>query len=244
MDSLLDSAEVAALFIDRELRVRRFTPALTRFINLMPQDVGWPLGHVTHRFVDVDLPALLQAVVTSGEIGVHDLETQDGKVARLRAVPYRVAGQRVAGVTLGVLDVTSAVHRDATSQDLEAALAHLVLTTPEATAVAREIAGEGLLQVIAANTRMSEAASAAGLATTLDGAPLESLLAALLGVTAPPDLAGALACWSADDQATRLWPLAAGDALRADRVPVEGGGRVVVLRLAPQSDLSTGPAPS
>ncbi len=241
MDRLLDSAELAALLVDPGLEVRRFTPAFTRFVNLMPQDVGRPLDHVTHRFIGADLPALVQAVVTSGEIAVLDLATVDGEVARLRAIPHRAAGQRVAGVILGVRDVTEAVDREATGRALAAALSHLVETAPEATAVARDLPRDGRLQVIAADARMREAASAAGLATPLDGASLDSLLTALLGGAELPARGATVAQWSADDQPTRHWPLASGDALRADLVPVEGGGRVVVLRLAAQSDLSTDP---
>jgi two-component system CheB/CheR fusion protein len=240
MDSLLDSAELAALFIDRELKVRRFTPALTHYFNLMPQDVGRPLDHVTHHFAAVDMATLLQTVISTGEPGVYDLETLDGGVARLRAVPYRVVGQSIAGVTVSVLDVTASVRRDATSRALEAALAELLDAATVGMAVLRVAAGDDRLQVMAGNASMAEAAHAAGIAPPLVGTPLASLVGALVGGAAAADLEEAVSDPLRDgDGRTHRWRLDGGEALTLRLAAGEGGVLIGILTLAGRSDLSS-----
>jgi len=51
MNNLLASTGIGTLFVDAQLRVRRFTPAVTQFINLIQTDIGRPLGHIVSNFV-------------------------------------------------------------------------------------------------------------------------------------------------------------------------------------------------
>ncbi|MFH0946635.1 MAG: chemotaxis protein CheB [Planctomycetota bacterium] len=55
MRNLLDSTEIATLFLDIELRVSRFTPTATRIIPLASTDVGRPVGHFASGLIDTDL---------------------------------------------------------------------------------------------------------------------------------------------------------------------------------------------
>lgn len=125
------------------------------------------------------------------------------------------------------------------AEALEATLDHLVEAAPEAMAVARQTSSDGQPRVVAANARMIEAARSAGLATPLEGTSLTLLLSGFLGATEHPDLAVALASSSADGRTSWLWPLAAGQALSAESLPIESNGRMIVLRLGPQSALSS-----
>ncbi|QIZ69562.1 chemotaxis protein CheB [Oxynema aestuarii] len=63
IDNLLRSSEIGVIFLDRHLRVRKFTPAATPAVNLVATDVDRPIQHITHNLDCPDLIDLLQMVL-------------------------------------------------------------------------------------------------------------------------------------------------------------------------------------
>ena len=105
LESLVEAVRLAALLLDPNLAIRRFTPAATRYFNLLAQDIGRPLAHVTHQLSDIDIMALLRAAATSGAAAAHDLETSDGSPVRLTIAPLMAHGRAVAGIAIGIQDL-------------------------------------------------------------------------------------------------------------------------------------------
>ena len=56
LENLIVSTEIGTVFLDKELRIRRFTPSVTALFNFVPTDPGRPLAHITHR---LGYPALI-----------------------------------------------------------------------------------------------------------------------------------------------------------------------------------------
>ena len=50
IDNMLRSTDLGTVFLDRDLHIRKFTPAATTFIHLLEHDIGRPLAHCTHIF--------------------------------------------------------------------------------------------------------------------------------------------------------------------------------------------------
>ena len=67
LDNLLTSTNIATIFLDTSFHVRRFTPAATRLFDLMPADVGRPIGDVARRCTDPELLRDAEAVLASPE---------------------------------------------------------------------------------------------------------------------------------------------------------------------------------
>jgi hypothetical protein len=59
----LSSTNIATILLDRELRIKRYTPATTRLFNLIAADVGRPLGDISREFEDDDLQKDADAVL-------------------------------------------------------------------------------------------------------------------------------------------------------------------------------------
>ena len=57
MKNLLDSINVGSVFLDSEMKIKRFTTDITSVINLIASDIGRPLGHIVTNLEDVDLVA-------------------------------------------------------------------------------------------------------------------------------------------------------------------------------------------
>ena len=107
MDNLLRSTEIGTVFVDRELHIRKFTPAISETINLMPQDVGRPIEHMSHN-VDLGGQSLLEVVKSVLQAGMP-IEREVLNRARtpllMRVLPYRSQSDEVAGVVLSFVDI-------------------------------------------------------------------------------------------------------------------------------------------
>lgn len=115
MKNLLDSTDIATLFLDEGLCVRRFTKRVTSIINLIPSDVGRPLTNLTSSLDYPDLAADAQEVLSSLLFSEKAVHTHEGLCYLVRIMPYRTVDNRIAGVVITFTDISVA-------RNLEAAL--------------------------------------------------------------------------------------------------------------------------
>ena len=108
MKNLLNSTDIATLFLDKDLNVRRFTPQTTKIIKLIPADVGRP---ITDLVSDLNYPTLADHVrevlrtLTSTE---KPAVARDGRWFNVRIMPYRTMDDRIDGVVITFADITAA----------------------------------------------------------------------------------------------------------------------------------------
>jgi two-component system CheB/CheR fusion protein len=101
MNNLLAGTGIGTLFVDQSLLIRRFTPAVTQFINLIPTDVGRPLAHIVSNLVGYDgLVADVQAVLDTLTPGNVEVRAKSGVGYLLRIRPYRTAENAVEGAVI------------------------------------------------------------------------------------------------------------------------------------------------
>jgi two-component system CheB/CheR fusion protein len=106
MDNLLSSTEVGTIFLNRELKVRKFTPQIADAFNLLPQDIGRSIETFTHTIEHPELIDDLRRTLASGERIERELRDGAGRYFFLRILPYRAKGTS-DGVVLTLIDVTS-----------------------------------------------------------------------------------------------------------------------------------------
>ncbi|MES2465526.1 MAG: chemotaxis protein CheB, partial [Armatimonadota bacterium] len=108
LQNFLASTDIGTLFLDRELRIKRYTPAAEALFHLIPADAGRPLAHVTHR---LDYPGLTndaESVLARLLPVEREVATRDGERHFLaRFVPYRSLDDRIEGVVLTFVDLTA-----------------------------------------------------------------------------------------------------------------------------------------
>jgi two-component system CheB/CheR fusion protein len=105
MDNLLASTEIGTIFLDGQLRIRKFTPRVTDLFGLLPHDVGRSIETFAHKMHHPELVEDLRRVLESGLPVERDLSNLDSKCLFLRILPYRAKGV-VDGVVLTLIDVT------------------------------------------------------------------------------------------------------------------------------------------
>jgi two-component system, chemotaxis family, CheB/CheR fusion protein len=106
MYHLLENTDVATVFLDRELCIRRFTSRVQTLFDLLEHDVGRPIHSFLPKFAVDDLLGRLRHVLASGESFECETLAQDGTCYLLRLLPYRIQGT-ITGVVLMLVDVSS-----------------------------------------------------------------------------------------------------------------------------------------
>lgn len=106
IDNLLWSTDIGVVFLDRELKIRKFTPAATVAINLVAADIGRPLAHITHNLNCSDLLGLLEEVIVTKQSIDQDVKlVKMGIDLLMRVNPYLQEDGRLDGVVLTFVNI-------------------------------------------------------------------------------------------------------------------------------------------
>ncbi|MEN2990127.1 CheR family methyltransferase [Tistrella sp. BH-R2-4] len=108
LKNLFESTRIATIFLDRDLVIRTFTPAASSFFNLRMADIGRPLTDLASQLDYPDLKRHISAVFSSGEMIEHQLaRDESGAHYLVRLIPYRGSDNRISGVVVTFVDVTT-----------------------------------------------------------------------------------------------------------------------------------------
>src|SRR5215831_18794298 len=105
LNNLFQSTQIATIFLDRNLEIRGFTPAVTKLFNLIVNDRGRPLTDLVSRIDYADLEDDMRRVCSGGEIVERSVSVTGGKDHYLaRVLPYRSGRNAIDGVLLTFVD--------------------------------------------------------------------------------------------------------------------------------------------
>ena len=124
--NLLESTQIATIFLDNDLRVRSFTPAATEIFHLLDTDVGRPIDHLGSRIAYGELNDDVRKVLTKLGTVEREVKSRDGEHYIARVHPYRSVDNFIAGAVLTFLDVTSTVRAEAALRESESRLRTLL----------------------------------------------------------------------------------------------------------------------
>ncbi|MGK0463146.1 MAG: PAS domain S-box-containing protein [Candidatus Azotimanducaceae bacterium] len=108
MENLLNSTEIATVFLNDALHVRRFTDHATHLFKLIPSDVGRPLSDVVTQLEYAGLQADAREVLRTLVFIEKQVATKDGRWFKVRIMPYRTQDNVIDGVVITFLEVSSA----------------------------------------------------------------------------------------------------------------------------------------
>ncbi len=111
LDNLLGALEVGTVFLDRELRIRKFNPAIERCFRLLPQDIGRPISHIAYQLDDQEhLLAEVARVFATGATARREIRSRDGQFFLKRILPFRNTRGDIDGVVITFADITAVRH--------------------------------------------------------------------------------------------------------------------------------------
>jgi two-component system, chemotaxis family, CheB/CheR fusion protein len=104
--NLLNSSDIATLFLSRDMRVKWFTPAIGRLFNLINTDIGRPIGDLAQRFVGAGVTDDCEQVLKTLVPMRAELQGSDGQWYLRQTTPFRTSDDKIDGVVLSFIDIT------------------------------------------------------------------------------------------------------------------------------------------
>ena len=119
MKNLLNSTDIATLFLDKELNIRRFTNQTTKIFKLIKSDIGRPF---TDQASDLNYPNLAEDAVEVLRTLVFiqkQISTKDGRWFSIRIMPYRTFDDRIDGLVITFINISDLKLMEAKLQKAE-----------------------------------------------------------------------------------------------------------------------------
>src|SRR5205807_1252175 len=105
--NLFEGTEIGLVFLDKELVIRSFTPAIKTIFNLIDLDRGRPLTDIVSELADLNLRNEIEPVLANGKSRERRVVRRDGQAHYLmRVLPYRTADRALDGVLVTFTDIT------------------------------------------------------------------------------------------------------------------------------------------
>jgi two-component system, chemotaxis family, CheB/CheR fusion protein len=108
MKNLLNSTEIATLFLDKNLNIRRFTDPVTQIFKLRTTDIGRPFTDLVTKLEYNELESHAKQVIKTLTTIETPITTTDGKWYKIRIMPYRTMDDRIDGLVITFNDITDA----------------------------------------------------------------------------------------------------------------------------------------
>jgi two-component sensor histidine kinase len=130
LKNFVESTQIATVFLDNDLRVMNFTPAITDVLHLVETDVGRPIAQIKARIPTKELVDDVRQVLRTLASSERDLTAPDsGTRYFVRILPYRSIDDFIAGVVVTFVDVTAITRAEERQRLLLAELQHRVRNT-------------------------------------------------------------------------------------------------------------------
>jgi two-component system, chemotaxis family, CheB/CheR fusion protein len=106
VNNLLASTEIASVFLDMELRIKRFTPATAKIFRLLQTDIGRSIRDITSNIASFNVYAAAEDVLATLMRKEVEVKNEDGKWFTLRIIPYRTMDNTIEGVVITFIDIS------------------------------------------------------------------------------------------------------------------------------------------
>ena len=107
MENLLSNTHIGTIFLGRDLRIRKFTPAIAEAFHLIEQDVGRPIEHIATNLDHPNLLDDIRHVFKTEQAIEQEVRSRNGKVYLERVQLYRTSKDEVEGVVLTFVNITA-----------------------------------------------------------------------------------------------------------------------------------------
>ena len=106
MKNLLNSTDIATLFLDKDLNIRRFTTQAVKIFKLIKTDVGRPFTDLVSDLIYPELTTDILRVLKSLEFIKKQIPTKDGRWFSIRIMPYATLDEKIEGVVITFFNIS------------------------------------------------------------------------------------------------------------------------------------------
>jgi two-component system CheB/CheR fusion protein len=112
MTNYLNSADVGTIFLDENLCIRKFTPSITKEINLKSRDIGRPMSHISSNLINDDFNMGVCEVLKNHMSYEKEIKSKNGSWYLLKCAPYCTTENLIKGVVISLVDITRSKHAE------------------------------------------------------------------------------------------------------------------------------------
>lgn len=141
LKNLIASTDIATVFVDRQMSIKRFTPRASQLFNLIASDVGRSLLDITHRLDYDQLGADAAEAFDSLRVIEREVSCTDGKTYLARVLPYRTHENVIDGAVFNFIDVSAIRLAEERLRVGEATLRRVVESTQDYAIVTTDLTG-------------------------------------------------------------------------------------------------------
>ncbi|RZI45007.1 PAS domain S-box protein [Herbaspirillum sp. HC18] len=106
LNNLVASTDIATVFVDSGMRIKRYTPRATDIFSVIPSDIGRSLLDITHRLDYDQLSDDAAATFETLRLVEREVRSTDGRFYIARMLPYRTTEDKIDGAVLTFFDIT------------------------------------------------------------------------------------------------------------------------------------------
>lgn len=107
LNNYFRSTDIAQVFLDGNLHIRKFNPASSRMINFIDSDMGRPLTHISNNIRSEHLLEDVQMVLRTGRLLEKEVQLVSGKNLLMRIMPYLTHDGKKDGAIIAFIDITA-----------------------------------------------------------------------------------------------------------------------------------------
>ncbi|AWN41188.1 methyltransferase [Methylobacterium durans] len=131
LKNLLESTQIATVFLDNNFCVKSFTPSVVEIFHLIESDLGRPITHIAPLIAYQDLQDDIRRVLrTLGTIEREVENPSSGARYLVRVLPYRNIDNFIAGVVMTFLDITAAARAERALKETQERYHHMERAVP------------------------------------------------------------------------------------------------------------------
>jgi len=147
INNLLAGTDIGTIFLDNGLRIKRFTPAVTNFFNLIQIDIGRPISDITSKIPLVNISQEVRTVLKDLQKKEFEIQTANGNWYSMRILPYRTIDNAIDGVVITFMDISERKKAEQSGESARIYAESIVATVREPLVVLDE-----RLKIVSANS--------------------------------------------------------------------------------------------
>jgi two-component system CheB/CheR fusion protein len=114
LNNYFRSTDIAQIFLDRNLNIRKYNPASARMINFIDSDIGRPLSHISNNIQYANFLPDVEYVLRTRETVEKEVTLANGKNLLMRIMPYLNRDREISGIIITFVDVTTITQLNST----------------------------------------------------------------------------------------------------------------------------------
>lgn len=107
LNNLIAATDIATVFVDSALRIKRFTPRATDIFRIIASDVGRSLLDLTHRLDYQELAEDVSRSFDTLRLVEREVRSEEGRYYIVRVLPYRTTEDRIEGAVMTFFDISA-----------------------------------------------------------------------------------------------------------------------------------------